>query len=169
MGVALMGDITQKHEEVRGKLCEVGSFSPTVTWVLRPELKSPGLWSGRLDSPSCLASPITCSFFSFQSMSSRISHIIWVSYVFYCCAAVSEPLLYLSNLSGLSTVTLAQSPVPSLPACHLSSLKTSKPSNLICTHRPSLSSSDTAFIVTHSQAKTNPSSHGCLPKVQLLN
>lgn len=80
-----------------------------------------------------------------------------------------NPSCICPNLSGLSTVTLAQSPVPSLPACHLSSLKTSKPSNLICTHRPSLSSSDTAFIVTHSQAKTNPSSHGCLPKVQLLN
>lgn len=165
-----MGNITQKHEEVRGKLCEVGSFSPTVTWVLRPELKSPGLWSGRLDSPSRLASPITCSFFSFQSMSSRISHIIYESHMCFIVVLLSlNPSCICPNLSGLSTVTLAQSPVPSLPACHLSSLKTSKPSNLICTQGPSLSSSNTAFIMTHSQAKTNPSSHRCLPKAQLLN
>lgn len=54
------------------------------------------------------------------------------------------------NISDLGIITLARSLVPSLPECHLSSLKTSKPSNLICRHWPSLSAHDTAFIMTHS-------------------
>lgn len=106
-----------------GKRCGVGPPFSTFTWVLGPELKSPGLYTGVLTHRAVwpVLSPVYSSLFKVHLLELFRLHVsltraISIFTVGRCC--LGTPPASVLTFSGLGITALAQSAVPSLPECH---------------------------------------------------